>query len=139
MAIQYSTVLRTDQVAQIQTRVATAGGTALLKLFSGTVTANCAAADPTGVLCTINLPTTFLSSSSGATSIVGTWSQASASGAGLPGSAASFRVYDSTGTCHVQGTVTATGLGGDLTLNNTSIAAGQTVSITAATFTAGNA
>lgn len=139
MAIQYSTVLRTDQVAAIQTRVATAGGTALLKLFSGTVTANAAAADPSGVLGTISLPTTFLTSASGATTLAGTWTVASASGAGLPGNAASWRIYDSAGTCHLQGTLTVTGGGGDLTLNNVSIAAGQTVTITACTITAANA
>lgn len=139
MAIQYGATLRTDRLTAIQTRVATAGGTALLKLFSGADPANCAAADPSGVLCTINLPTTFLTASGGTTTIAGSWTQASASGAGLPGTAACFRIYDSAGTCHLQGTVTATGGGGDLTLNSASIAAGQTVTVTAVTINAANA
>lgn len=137
--LQYGTTLRTDQVAAIQTRVAAVGGTALLKLFSGAVPANCAASDASGALGTINLPTTFLTSASGATTIAGTWTVASASGAGLPGNAASFRIYDSSGTCHVQGDVTATGGGGTITLNNVSVAAGQTVTITGCTITALNA
>jgi hypothetical protein len=42
-------------------------------------------------------------------------------------------------TCHIQGTVTVTGGGGDLTLDNTSIASAQTVVINTFTLTAGNA
>ena len=38
--------------------------------------------------------------------------------------------------CHMQGTITATGGGGDMTLDNTNIAAGQTVNITGFTLTA---
>ena len=132
MTFQYSVTLRTNQVSQIQTTV---GGTGTLKIFSGSEPANCAAADPSGLLATITLPATFLTSSGGATTIAGTWST-TATGTGT---AASFRIYDATPTCHVQGSVTATGSGGDLTLDNTSIATGQTVSITTATITAGNA
>ena len=56
------------------------------------------------------------------------------------GTAGHFRLLDSGGTtCHAQGTVTATGGGGDLTLDNTSIASGQSVTITSFTLTAGNA
>ena len=36
-------------------------------------------------------------------------------------------------TAHIQGSVTATGGGGDMTLDNTSIASGQTVTITSFT------
>jgi hypothetical protein len=47
---------------------------------------------------------------------------------------------DSTGaTCHEQGTVTITGSGGDLTLDNNVIAASQTITITSWTKTDGNA
>jgi hypothetical protein len=47
---------------------------------------------------------------------------------------------DSGGTvCHMQGTVTATGGGGDMTIDNTSIASGQSVTVTGFTLTEGNA
>jgi hypothetical protein len=39
----------------------------------------------------------------------------------------------------MQGTVTATGGGGDMTVNNTSFALGQTFTVTGFTLTAGNA
>jgi hypothetical protein len=51
------------------------------------------------------------------------------------GTAAHFSI-DQGATCHIQGTVTATGGGGDMTIDNTSIAVNQQVTITAFTFTA---
>src|SRR5579859_3394057 len=127
MAYQYSTTLRTNQVGQIQTTI---GGSGVLKIFSGAEPVNCAAADPSGLLATIALPSTFLTSSGGSTTLVGTWSTtASATGIG-----ATFRMYDGSGTCHVQGNTTQ-----DLVLNNTSITSGQTVSATQFNVTCANA
>jgi hypothetical protein len=75
--------------------------------------------------------------SSGSKAKSGTWQDASADAAGT---AAHFRIYDSGGTtCHLQGTITITGGGGDMTLDNTSIAAGQTVTVTSFSLTDGNA
>ncbi len=51
------------------------------------------------------------------------------------GTAGYYVMKDSSGTPVEIGTVTATGGGGDLTLDNTSIASGQTVSITSLTDT----
>jgi len=126
MAFQFGATLRNDIVSQIQTAV---GSTGTLKIFSGSEPANCAAADPAGLLCTITLPATFLTSSGGVTTLSGTWS-ASAS---ATGTAATFRIYNGA-TCHVQGNCTT-----DLVLNNTSITSGQTVSVTSFSVTAGNA
>lgn len=127
MTYQYGVTLRNNQVSQIQ---ATIGASGSLKIFSGAEPANCAAADPAGVLATIVLPASFLTSSSGVTTIAGTWSVA-ASGSGT---AQSFRMYDGSAVCHVQGNVTT-----DLVLNNTSITSGQTVTVTQFSVTAGNA
>jgi hypothetical protein len=56
------------------------------------------------------------------------------------GTAGHFRIYASDGTtCHLQGTITMTGEGGDMTLDNTSIAVGQSITITSFTLTDGNA
>lgn len=51
------------------------------------------------------------------------------------GTAASFVVEDSTGANVLNGTVTATGGGGDLQLSSTSLAVGITVDITGFTYT----
>lgn len=127
MTFQYGATLRNNQVSQIQTTI---GASGTLKIFSGAEPANCAAADPAGLLATIALPASFLTSTGGVTTIAGSWSVA-ASGAGT---AASFRMYDGSSVCHVQGNTTT-----DLVLNNTNIASGQTVQVTAFTVTAGNA
>jgi hypothetical protein len=130
MTHRYSTALRNNQVAQIQTTV---GSTGTLKIFSGAEPANCAAADPSGLLVTITLPATFLTSTGGVTTLAGTWG-ANATGTGT---AVCYRIYDATGTaCQVQGT--AAGAGSDLVLNNASIAVGQAVSVTSYAVTAGN-
>ena len=74
--------------------------------------------------------------SSGSKAKSGTWQDASAD---MAGTAGHFRIYASDGTTvHMQGTVTITGSGGDMTLDNTNIAAGQQVTITGFTLTAGN-
>jgi hypothetical protein len=127
MTFQYSTTLRNNQVSQIQATIGTAG---VLKIFSGAEPANCAAADPTGLLVTIALPATFLTSSGGVTTLVGTWSAV----ASATGTAASFRMYDGSGVCHVQGNCTT-----DLVLDDTSITTGKPVTVTSFSVTAGNA
>jgi hypothetical protein len=132
MALQYSTNVRDAQTSAIQTTVGTTG---TVKIFTGSEPANCAAADPLGPLATIALPAAFMTSASGTTTIAGSWAVAAAAG----GTAATFRMYAGAGTCHIQGNVTATGGGGNLTLDNTSISSGQTITVTAFTITAGNA
>lgn len=135
MALQYSTAVRN---AQLDAFESTIGTSAILRIRSGAAPANCAAADAGTVLATLNLPSDWMAAASGGSkALAGTWQDASADAAGT---AAHFRIYDSGGsTCHAQGTVTATGGGGDLTLDNTSIASGQQVTITSFTLTAGNA
>ena len=47
------------------------------------------------------------------------------------GTATFYRFYNTAGsTCHEQGSVTATGGGGDMTIDNVVIASGQTVNVT---------
>lgn len=117
MAMQFGTTLRTDMADEVVT--AAAGGT--IKIFSGAVPANCAAADPSGALVSDTLPTPALTNTAGTLSKAGTWSFTG----DAAGTAASFRLYTSGAVCFAQGSVTATGGGGDMTIDNTSIAVGQ--------------
>lgn len=136
MALQFSSALRNAQASAIQTTVAAAGTTNMtLVIYSGAESANCAATAPTGILATIVLPATFLTSSGGVTTLSGAWTAT----ASATGTAASFRIYDmaSTPVCHVQGNVGTSGT--DLIINNTSVASGQTVSVSAFGITIGNA
>lgn len=134
MAIQLGTTYRNAAADQFET---TTGTAAKLQIRTGAQPANCAAADSGTLLAELTLPSDWLSAaSSGSKSLSGSWTGTGAAA----GTAAHFRVKDSAGTtCHLQGTVTATGGGGDMTLDNTSIAVSQTVTITSFSFTIGGA
>lgn len=135
MALQYSTTVRNAKLDAVETAI---GTSAVLKIRTGSAPATCATADSGTVLATLNLPSDWMAAASGGTkALSGTWQDTSAD---ATGTAAHFRLYASDGTtCHAQGTVTATGGGGDMTLDNTSIASGQQVTVTGFTLTAGNA
>lgn len=135
MALQLSVAARNARLDSFETA---AGTDAVLKIRTGAQPATCATADSGTVLVTMTLPTDWLAAaSSGSKAKSGTWQDTSADASGT---AAHFRIYASDGTtCHLQGTVTATGGGGDMTIDNTSIAAAQSVTVTAFTLTDGNA
>lgn len=134
MAIQLSVAVRNARLDAIETAI---GASAVLRIRTGPVPANCAAADAGSVLATLNLPADWmLAASAGSKAKNGTWEDTSADGTGT---AAHFRLYASDGvTCHLQGTVTATGGGGDLEVDNTSFAAGQSFTVTTFTLTDAN-
>ena len=134
MTLQLSTSVRNAMLDAIESTI---GTSAILKIRTGSPPADCGTADSGTVLATINPPSDWMANaSSGAKAKSGTWEDASADNTGTAGH---FRVYDSGGTtCHIQGTVTATGGGGDMTLDNVSISSAQDVVVTAFTLTAGN-
>ncbi len=135
MALQYSTTLRNAQLDQVETTI---GTSAVLKIRTGTVPATVATADAGTVLATLNLPSDWMAAASaGSKAKAGTWEDLSADAAGT---AAHFRLYASDGTtAHAQGTVTATGGGGDMTVDNVVFASGQAFTVTGFTISAGNA
>ena len=134
MAIQLSTAVRNARLDAIETAI---GTDAVIKLFTGAMPADCATANSGTEVASITCPTDYMAAaSSGSKSKSGTWS-ATASDTGTAGY---FRQYESTATtCHLQGTVTATSGGGDMEVDNTSFASGQTFTITTFTLTDGNA
>lgn len=129
MALQFSTTVRNARLDAIESSI---GASAVLKIRTGSPPANCATADSGSVLATLNLPSDWMAAaSSGSKAKSGTWQDSSAD---ANGTAAHFRLYASDGTtCHAQGTVTATGGGGDMTVDNTSFAATQQFTVTAFT------
>lgn len=133
MAVQLSDAVRNARLDAIETAI---GVSAVLKIRTGAQPATVATADSGTVLATLNLPSDWMNAASGGTKTkLGTWQDTVADNAGT---AAHFRIYASDGTtAHLQGSV---GQGsGDLSLDNTVIAAGQTVTITGFTLTDGNA
>lgn len=135
MALQYSTAVRNAKLDAVESTI---GTSAVLKLRTGAQPADCAAADSGTVVATLTLPSDWMAAASnGSKAKAGTWEDTSADNAGT---VAHFRLYASDGTtCHAQGTVTNTGGGGDMTLDNVAVNAGQAITITGFTLTAGNA
>lgn len=135
MTLQYSVAVRNAKLDAVETAI---GASAVLKIRTGAQPANCAAADSGTVLATLSLPADYMAAAAaGAKAKSGTWEDASADNTGT---AAHWRLYASDGTtCHAQGTVTATGGGGDMEVNNTSFVATQSFTVTAFTLNAGNA
>ena len=130
MAFQFSDSARNAALDAVETAIGTAP---TLEIRSGAAPANCAAADSGTVLATMTLPSDWMAAASGGSKAKsGTWQDASADATGTAGH---FRIKAGV-TCHIQGSVTATGGGGDMTLDNTSIASGQSVTIS--TFTISN-
>jgi hypothetical protein len=128
MAIQMGTTLRNNRLDQIES---TTGTTAKVQIYTGAAPANCGTAASGTLLVEMTLPSDWMNAaSSGSKTKLGTWQGT----AGAAGTAGYFRLVDNAGTtCHMQGTVTATGGGGDMTIDNTSIANTQVVTCTAFT------
>ncbi len=134
MALQYSVAIRNARLDVVESTISTAP---ILRIRTGAPPATCATADSGSVLAELTLPSDWMAAASGGTKTKsGTWEDTSAN---ATGTAAHFRIYDSAGTtCHIQGTVTITGGGGDLVVDNDSFATGQAFTITGFTLTAGN-
>jgi hypothetical protein len=134
MAVQLSIAVRDARLDAIETSI---GASAILRIRTGPQPANCATADSGTVLAEMTLPSNWMAAASNGTkTIAGTWSDIAANNTGT---AEHFRIYDSLGTtCGIQGSITATGGGGDMTLDNVSIATGQTITITTFTLTDAN-
>lgn len=134
MALQLSVGVRNAMLDAIETQI---GTSAVLKIRTGAAPADVATADSGTVLSTVSLPSDWMAGASDGTKAKsGTWQDTSAD---ATGTAAHFRIYASDGTtAHMQGTVTATGGGGDMTVDNTSFASGQSFTVTGFTLTAAN-
>ena len=134
MTIQLGTTLRNAMIGQYETTVGTAPK---LQMRSGAAPANAAAADSGTLLAELTLPSDWMNAASaGSVTLLGTWSGVGAAA----GTIGHYRLKDSAGSvCHEQGTVTATGSGGDLTVDNVVIAVSQAVNVTTWTRTQGGA
>lgn len=132
MAFQFSTAARNAALDAIETTI---GVSPTLRIRTGAAPSDCSQADTGTVLATIALPSDWMANASaGAKAMSGTWEDVSADATGTAGH---FRIYDSGGTCHVQGSC---GQGsGDMSLDNTSLVAGQDFKVNSFSLTAGGA
>ena len=133
MARQFSTAARNAALDAMETAI---GVSPTLELRTGAPPATCATADSGTVLATMILPSDWLgAAAAGVKALSGTWQDLAADAAGTVGH---FRLKQGA-TCHDQGTVTITGGGGDMTIDNPVLALNQQVSVTSFTLTAGGA
>jgi hypothetical protein len=134
MAIQLSSNVRDARLEAVETAIGTGPR---LRILTGAPPASCATAQSGTLLVEMTLPADWMSAAaSGVKAMLGTW-QANATAAGTAGY---FRILNSGATiCHLQGTVTATGGGGDMTVDNASIASGQQVAVNTFSLTEANA
>ena len=133
MAFQFSDAVRSAMVNAIPA-VITASPT--LEIRSGAMPASVGAAATGTVLASIILPATWMTAAlDGSAPLAGTWQTLSADASGDAGY---FRIRQGS-THHVQGSVTDTDGGGDMTLDNIAIAIGQQVTVASFTLTAGGA
>jgi len=137
MAFQYSQAVVN---ARLDTIESTIGASPKLRLYSGGMPANAAAAATGTLLADVALPADWMNAASGGNKTkLGSWSGTGAAAASTGTNVGYFRITDTAGTtCHIQGTVTVTGGGGDMTLDNISIANGQAFSVSTFTITGAN-
>lgn len=133
MAVQLSDAARNARLDAFETA---AGASPKLQIRTLTQPANCAAADAGVLLCEITLPADYMQDAAAGSKAksVAAWTGTAVAA----GTAAHFRIKNNAGTVtHMQGTV---GQGsGDMSLDNTNIANGQTVTVNSFTLTDANA
>ena len=131
MAIRLATTARSAAADAVVDLIDAGAGAGTLKIYSGAQPAT-GDTEGTGLLATVAwADPAFGAAASG----VATATDPAAVTASGTGTAASFVVEDSTGANVFNGTVTATGGGGDLQLASTALSTGITVDITAFTYT----
>lgn len=135
MSVQYSDQVRN---AQLDAITDTIGGTPMLRFYSGSKPASCAVGATGTLLLEMTLPSTWMeAAAAGVKSKSGTWTGLGLSGAGAGTNAGYWRIYAGS-VCHMQGTITATGGGGDMTAKSVSMVQNQRQTINTFSLTAAN-
>lgn len=133
MAFQFAVAARNAALDAIEAAI---GAAPTLRIRTGAVPANVAAASSGTVLAEMTLPADWMAAASGGSkTLSGTWQDLAADAAGIAGH---FEIVQGV-TRWWQGTITGTGGGGDMEIQNTNIAVGQQITVTALTLSIGGA
>lgn len=125
MTIQFAQSTAHAMLDAIETDI---GASPVLTLRSGAQPGTCGAADSGTLIATIAMAVdAFSNAASWAKAIAATISDLSADNAGTLGH---FRIKTSGAVTKLQGSITATGGGGDMTVDNTNVTAGQQIDVT---------
>ena len=133
--MQLSIVVRNALLDAIETAM---GASIIAEVRTGSPPADCATAASGTLLAQSVMPSDWMNAASAGTKTKnGTWTITGIAA----GTIGYFRLYDSQSptTCHIQGTVTIGGGGGDMIVDNVSIGVGQVATVNTFTLTAPNA
>lgn len=123
--------LRNSMIGQYEVYL---GASPVLELRSGVAPSTCEASDQGTLLASIVLPSDWMTAPvDGSISLQGAWSGTGSAS----GTVGHYRLKNSGGVCHEQGSVYQSGGSGDLELDNTNIAPNQIVQVTTWTRTQG--
>lgn len=126
MPMQFSDATVHASLDAIETAI---GASPTLEIRSGAKPATTATADAGTLLATIALPADFFAAAAARSKAkLGAWTGAGGAGAGAGTNAGHFRIKQGA-TCHIQGSITVTGGGGDMTLDNINIANAQAFTV----------
>ena len=134
MATRISVAAQNASVNALTALLNVASAAGHVKIYTGTQPASVGTAATGTLLSTLTLSVTAFGSAASGTATANAIT--SDTNAAASGTAGWFRAFDSAGTAVIDGSVTATGGGGDMTLNSTSIVAGGTVACSSWTITA---
>lgn len=135
MTVAFTTAIRNNMLNQIRDARDAGAGAALRRIYDGVRPASGGAATTLLAELTFSDP----SAPNAAGGVLTDSAIAQDPSANATGTATWFRDVDSVGNFVMDGSVTASGGGGDMQLVSTSITAGQPVQITSSTITAPNA
>ena len=132
--LDFSDTVRNARADAVESTI---GASPILRLRTGAKPANCAAASTGTIVASMTLPADFMAAAAaGVKTLLGTWQDLSADNAGTIGHFEIFNAGDTV--CHSRGTVTITGGGGVMTVDNPVVEAAQQITVTAFTLTEGN-
>lgn len=133
MALTYSDAIAHARLDAVESVI---GASAIMKIRTGAAPATVATGSTGTVVATLALPADWMNAAAARKKTKsGTWQDAAADAAGT---AAHFEICDNGGTVHARGSVTATGGGGDVQVDNVVFAAGQQFTITSFELVHGN-
>lgn len=134
MTIRLPVATRNSAADTVAARIDAGAGAGLVRVYSGTQPASADLAATGTLLATFTLNDPAFSAAAGGSAILDVTPTLSATGLAAA-DAGWFRIVDSTGVTVMDGSVTATGSGGDLTMNTITVSVGLVLQLTAGTIT----
>lgn len=134
MTIRLPVAIRNTAADTIAARIDAGSGAGLVRVYSGSQPASADLAATGVLLATFTLNDPAFGAAAAGSAILDVTPTPSTTGL-VADDAGWFRVVDSTGATVMDGSVTATGGGGDLTMNTITVSVGLTLQLTAGTIT----